>query len=117
MQQPELTLTIRLLMAYIRKMNWSGCHAEECSSVWARRHSTIAISVSNRQWRVCLRRNDDRATVGEIILNGLDADALEPVQYLHQDLQLVRQSFSVSFPSQDIRKFITLQEILSFTVL
>ena len=46
---------------------------------------------------------DDLATVGEIILNGLDADALGARAVLaNEDLQLVRQSFPVSFPSQDI---------------
>ena len=46
---------------------------------------------------------DDLATVGEIILNGLEAEDLGARATLaNQDLQLVQQNFPVSFPAQDI---------------
>ena len=46
---------------------------------------------------------DDLATVGEIILNGLDVEDLGARATLsNQDLQLIQQNFPVSFPPQDI---------------
>ncbi len=46
---------------------------------------------------------DDLATVGEIILNGLEASDLGASAVLaNRDLQLVQQNFPVSFPPQDV---------------